>query len=286
MSTYSIWGYNFIIVPKFDFMLKLESGSSYFLKDRYMKYIALFCLICGVNVFWKMLFRIKPLVNKLIASISKPKVTEGNFVVILGFGDTNASIKLTRYFSRLGYDILALNNKKILSARREHNLNKAEHLDTLPSQLIEHTYEELFSSNLDFLKDKKIEFVFDCSIFRVFTDVSNTSLHHDDAIFFKDEIQLALNDYFALLDLLKNYFFRVKIFLLDYVDKVDDVNHHCVFDMKYAMLSNYELIYRDKIYNLKKIKLYNILKPNLFKESDIKKIFTYSNLKEVEYQFI
>jgi hypothetical protein len=285
MTTYSIFGYNFVVVPKFDFMIKLESGTSYFLHDRYMKYFALFCLFCGVSMLWRIIYKLKPLTNKLLAYFTKPTVRKGNFVVILGFGDTHASIKLTRYFAGLGYNILALNNKKILTSRRVHNLNKVEHLDTLPSRLEEHTYEELFGLNLDFLTGKNIEFVFDCSIFRVIMDVPEEK-NDKNAIFFRNDIQATLNDYYTILDMLKSYFLNAKIFLMEYEDKEDDVNHKLVFDLKYSMISNYATIYKEKIYYLKKVKLYNILKPHLFKESNINKIFKYSELKEVEYSFI
>ena len=285
MTSYQILGYNYLIIPRFDIMFKMESGTSYFLKDRYMKYFALFCLFCGISAIRNIINKIGPFSRKLLARIIKPNFNPNNYIIILGFGDTVASITLIKYFSNKGYNILALNNQRILEFRKNHNMNKIEELDRLPNILIEMTYEELSTSDLNFLNDKKIEFIFDCSIFRVFNQLNNQNTSNNEKIYFRDEIQFTLNDYYNMIDTLKPYFENTKIFLMEYKEKDDDVNHRLLFDLKYTLISNYARIYQEKIFHLKKIRLFNVIKKNILNESDINKIFIYSHLKHEEFKF-
>jgi hypothetical protein len=279
MTSYELFGYNYLILPRFDFMFKTESGSSYFLRDSYMKYFALFCFACGISILWRGLGKLRQLSQKLVSKFNKPKVNKTHFIIILGFGDTMDSIGITKYFSELGYHVLALNNKKILDFRRQHDMNKIQEIDTLKGELIEMTYEDLWNADLDFLGDKLIDYIFDCSVFRVFTD----NKEHKEEVYYRQEIQYTLNHYYNMIDILKPCFNQTKIYLMEYIEKEDDVNNKLLFDLKYSLISNYADIYKEKIFNLKKVKLLNIIKTNKLSDENIEKLYLYSNMKDIEF---
>jgi hypothetical protein len=260
-------------------MFKTEQGTSFFLRDSYMKYFALFCLACGFSTLCKFFNNIGPYSRKIFAKFNKPQVNTSHYIIILGFGDTMASIGITKYFSELGYHIVALNNNKILNFRKQHDMNKVQEIDDLKGDLIEMTYEELSNANITFLGNKKIDYIFDCSIFRVFTD----NKIHTEEIYYREEIQNTLDHYYNLIDLLKPYFNQTKIYLMEYLEKEDDVNHKLLFDLKYSLISNYAEIYKEKIYFSKKVKLTNIIRSNQLSEKNIEQLYLYSNMKDVDF---
>lgn len=301
MSTYNLFGYNYLTIPRFDFMLKLESGTTLHLSNTYMKYFAIFCLVAGISSLYQIYKRSYFYFSKFSAYFSNQKVNKSNYVIILGFGDSEASIKFTKYFSDLGYKLLVLNNKKIIDHRIEHDLNKAQEIDKLKGQIIQMNYEEFLEyKDIDdiFLNKKiensnndkgKIEFIFDCSILRVFTLYNQTvdkEIIAKNQIFYSEELTNIMKSYFLLFDLIKFNFENTKIFLLDYVDKEDDVNHKLMTDLKFSLFKNYLEIYKDTIFTVKRIKLNNIHGRKIINDKDLKNIHKFAHVKEQEFTFI
>jgi hypothetical protein len=288
MSMYNIWGYNHLIIPKFDFLLKLSSGRSLFLDDKYMKYFALICLIGGVKMMYHLSQRIHNFTLKMKYRLNPPKVKEGNYAVLLGFGDSEFSIKLAKFFSeRVGLHLLLLNNKNIIDVRKETNLNEINGLNKLPTDFYMMTYDEYLNLNEENLKslfkDNKIDFIFDCSIIRVIKNFGEDTKTQIKGIFYVDEINEALKNFHATMTSLLPYINKhSKYHFIDYLDKDDEVNHKLLFDQKYQIISNYTTIFKEKFSCLKKIK---IRFKKLIPENKLENIYIYSELPKENFNF-
>jgi hypothetical protein len=93
MSLYSILGNNYLIIPKFDFLFKTESGRKIFIDDKYMKWVILFCVFCGMKFSYSFFKYLRLRLKYMLPYFCKsPKINTGNYVIILGFGDSVASI--------------------------------------------------------------------------------------------------------------------------------------------------------------------------------------------------
>jgi hypothetical protein len=288
MSTYNIYGNNHLVIPNFDFLMKLQSGHTMILSDKYMKWVALFCVLCGFKFFISQTKKIPRIVSKLKLYFKKPIANECNYVVIFGFGDSEASITLTKHFSKLGYNLILLNNEITLDHRTKHELNKIDNIHNVKSKIFEFTYEQFSSQFKAKVQNEaiKIDFIFDCSIFRIFTDETSISNHkyNNEDIYYNHDIMLNLKMFSNNVECISDYFSKnTKIFLIDYVEKRDDINHKLLWDYKFTFLVSFLKIYLDRYHSLRSVSIKN--KHNRISDKNVDKIYRYSDLKDEEFSF-
>jgi hypothetical protein len=293
MSTYQLTGYNYLILPNLDVMLRLESGRNIFIKDKYLRWFALFCFLSGIRSIYTMSFnlpeyflKIKNFVKNFVKKFfhSLPAAGMNQYVVIFGFGDSEAGLSILKYFSKLGYNFLLMNNRKLLNFRQTHNLDKIEEIDELPNKIVKISYEDFKEEFNNLTKDQEIfvEYIFDCSIFRVITEINpydpvvenNSYSEEENSIFHRNQITSALEQFISIFEMLKMRMIQFKIFSVEFLSKSDDVNHKLLFDLKYSVMENFLKIYRSlvqpgKVCYLRKIKIKN--QNNKLEESEVAK---------------
>lgn len=299
MSTYQLFGYNYIILPNLDIMLRLRSGKNFFINDKYVRWFALFCFLSGVRLIYticnnlpKKILQIKNFIKNFLYSLPAPGVNK--YVVIFGYGDSDAGLSILKFFSKKGYNFLLINYKKILNLRQTHELENMEEIDKLNNKIKQINYENFIEEFDNLIKNDEIfiDYIFDCSIFRVITefqpfdsvqDQSNNSsscLEKENLIFHTNQITSSLHQFISIFEILKMRIVHFKVFSLEYLSKSDDVNHKLLFDMKYSVIEIFLKIYKslvkpEKICYFRKIKIGN--QNNIIEENQMEK-YLYENL--------
>jgi len=264
MSTFNLFRGNFLVLPKFDILLFLNSGRSIFLDDKYARWFFLFSVGCSGLVLYKftkiLISNLKLFINNLRVPSQISNDNQNRFVVILGFGDTNSSITITKFFSKLGYNIIAISEESILDYRRKNRKDETEGIDKLSTNLIYLSYENFlhdYQEKLKSFEDVKIEFLFECSLLRE----SNTEEFIQDEENSRnlnfDLIQSKTSDFFDILNTIKTKFSSCKFFTLDYYVKHSNINHKLLSDFKYDVMNNFLFNNKKSIDSLTRLKIRN-----------------------------
>ena len=56
--------------------------------------------------------------RKFFFQLRGVKRTENSFCVILGFGDSDASLQIAHFFAKNGYNLILINNNYMLQSRK------------------------------------------------------------------------------------------------------------------------------------------------------------------------
>jgi hypothetical protein len=264
MSTFNLLRGNFLVLPKFDILLFFNSGRSIFLDDKYARWFFLFSVGCSGFVLYNMtkilISNLKLFINNLRVPSKISNDNQNRFVLILGFGDTNSSISITKFFSKLGYNILAISEESILDYRRKNRKDEKEGIDKLSTKLIHLSYEDFLRDDQEKLRgyqDINIEFLFECSLWRETSSDEFISNEENSRNFNFDLIQSKISDFFDILNKIKMNFSSCKFFSLDYYVKYSNINHKLLSDFKYDVMNNFLFNNKKSIESLSRIKIRN-----------------------------
>ena len=266
MSTsVNLWGFNFVIRPRFDFLLKLSNGSSLMFKDYYMKYVVLFSLLYSLRLIYKALNHFRYYYSKFLLKISPVKANKNNYIVILGFGDNYISSKLVEYFGKLGYKFILVCEKKIQEVRKKYMLNNLENIGEYDNLISDFTYEGIMvdgSLEKVFVSENsesvKIDYIFDTSVLRIYSEnLTDEEAKEHHSFYFNEQISAKLKKIMQILDILKVFFNKETVmFVFDYIDKEDEVNHKLFYDLKNKLYQNYSIIKQDQ-FKVKYVRCHN-----------------------------
>lgn len=268
--------------PRFDFLLKFLNSREIQLPHSYMKYFVFFSIVLGLKYLTKFLLdRFQATKNIVKSIMPSPTVASNRWVAILGFGDNEVSITLAKYFSKRGYNLLLLVSSKVLKVRNEYNLNEIQEIDKLTHiKILEYDYDG-FSAASDFELSESglIEYIFDTSVLRLYNEdlSSEDKESHLNCFFFNDAVSMWTKKYMTILDKLKLYFciksdlHPVKIFVFNYPDKNDEVNHKIFYEFRKSLYMQYQEIFKNSVvFNV--IKYHNEFKGQYLKDSQLKSL--------------
>lgn len=272
-----------IYYPKLDFLIKLLNNKEYIIPHYYMKYLVLFGFILAIKVILKYSYKIaKTIKNKIKVTLPLENINSTNkWVVILGFGDNENSVTLAKYFASRGYNLLLLISPEVLKVRKEYNLNEIQKIDSLTNvKLLEYNYEGFISAyDFDIGELGVIEYVFDTSVLRLYNNMlsKEEKKTHLNSFFYNDSICKWTNTYMAIMDKLKLYFSirselnPVKIFMFNYPDKNDEVNHKMFYEFRKSIFIQYQEIFKNTVvFNI--IRYYNEFRGYYIKDSQLKSL--------------
>ena len=260
----------------------LFSNDSIEIKNWYFKCFTIFSFFCGIRYIYNYLKHSHPLYFLRSKLTQFPKLNIDNFCVIIGFGDSDASMTLLEYLLELGYKLILLNNEKMINFRK----NNIE----LQNILLKHTGRVFVYSNLEIgkidlsqiIKSFKIDYIFDTSIYRHFLELNEKEEKNYELKFFHyDEITENLNEYYGIMEKFKEFHDDTNFYMFNYVDKYDDLNYKFLYDLKIGFLINFANVYKKK-FIMKFIKLNNENKRNPFDKKDVRQIIIFSKDKDVE----
>lgn len=268
--------------PRFDFLVKILNSREVHFPHSYMKYFVFFSIVLGLKYLTKFLLdRLQATKNIVKSIIPAPKIESNRWVAILGFGDNEVSITLAKYFSKRGYNLLLLVSSKVLKVRNEYNLNEIQEIDKLTHiKILEYDYDGFIAANdFELSESGLIEYIFDTSVLRLYNE--DLSLEdkesHLNCFFFNDAISVWTKKFMSILDKLKLYFcikselHPVKIYIFNYPDKNDEVNHKIFYEFRKSMYLQYQEIFKNSVV-FNAIKYHNEFKGQYLKDSQLKSL--------------
>lgn len=281
-KTINILG-NYVYYPKLNFIIKLINNKEINLPHFYMKYVVLFGMLLALKLFVRYSCRLlKILKNNLKLTLPlKPVGSNNKWTVILGFGDNENSVTIAKYFASRGFNLLMLISPQVLKVRKEYNLNEIQKIDSLTNvKLLEYDYESFITAyDFDIGEFGVIEYVFDTSVLRLYNNelTKEEKSTHLNSFFYNDSICKWTNIYMAVMDKLKLYFSirselnPVKIFMFNYPDKNDEVNHKMFYEFRKSIYIQYQEIFKKTVvFNI--IKYFNEFRGYYIKNSQLKSL--------------
>jgi hypothetical protein len=262
MSTYNLYGYNYLVVPRLDFYMKFESGKSIFISEKYTKWLAIFCLLSGIKVSYsltKYIYScIKKLYNKNNLLLGNNVIHEANssnkFVLIITNGENKFVNSIIKLFSYKKYNILIINEAKEFNFK-----NHSEHLQTALIEIIfdEFSAEKLAEIISNFNERIIINFIFDLSY------IKSCEKSQNEELIFKSQLYI-FNNKFILekFSLLNKIYENIKFFLNDanvfnIISLENELTQDNKFyqEIKYSYLCNLYEILNENLKNFKTIKI-------------------------------
>lgn len=266
-----------------NFYIKTFNNKELHIKDFWMKYFILLSSLLLIRYVLKLLKKFSFFTkNKIKTILPLEPIKPNKWITILGFGDNEVSITISKYFANRGYNLLLLVCPKILKVRKEYNLNQIQELDKfLNIKILEYDYETFIKSEDFTLDDGKgeVEFIFDTSVLRLYCDEisNNDKITHVNSFYYNQTLSNWVNQYMSILDKIKTYFLikseihPIKLYQFHYPDKDDEVNHKLFFEIRKSIYKQYEDIYKKTLlFNV--IKYYNEFKGYYLKESQLKNL--------------
>jgi len=287
MTTYNPFGYNFITIPRFDIQFMFSNNSSFILRDKYMRYFALICFIGGLKLSYNFFQQSYYLMNKLYYQLKGVKKSPDSQIVILGYGDSDASHQIAQFYGKLGYNLILVNSDSMLNIKKEAiaELEKIQgiHVQLVKNERIKNTSFGVLESEFS-LKNSNISYIFDSAVMRKRTSTSEVPTT-SEMTFNIDKIIEYVNVYNNFFDFIKKFSSNTKVYILNYIDKQSDTNHRLFSEMKSSILKVFAETYRDK-FTLKSINLYCDKKKMDFTQREVEKIYKSSeNDKIMEFNF-
>lgn len=249
-----------LYTPKFDFIIETLSKNQVIFPNKYMKYFVLISLALGLrfiykkskSLFYSLFYNIR-----LRLSFNKPIKEKNKWIVILGFGDNINSVTIAKYFANRGYNLLLLVDYNVSKVRKEYNLNEIQEINKLTHvNILEYDYQSFVDAKDFDLENGLIDYVVDTSVLRIYNDdlTTNDKNNHLDSVFYTDAISSWLNKYSKIMDRLRLYFNirdildPVRIFMFNYPDKSEEVNHKMFYDIRKALYLNYQEVYKGAVF--------------------------------------
>lgn len=183
-SSLNIFG-NTIIYPQLNILILTKEGERILFRSYFLEWYFFSSLVVGAYFSYKILRRVPALIKKLYFKykpiILKPK----NLAVIFGFGDSLASIKVTKALINLEFDLILINRKESLEHRTKFFMNKNEHIEQVDEKNMCVSYEEILAKP-EILKKKigesQIDFIFDFTSFRITIDTAKIAKENEEML--------------------------------------------------------------------------------------------------------
>lgn len=275
MTTYNPIGYNFITVPKFDIQFMFSNNKSIMLKDKYMKYFALICLIGGIKFSYYLLRNIQYQIKKYYYQIKGVEVKPDSYCVILGYGDSDASQQIAEYYGKLGYNLILVNKNEMINSKKDP-IVELDKIKGIKIHLI--TNEKINNVSFGILNDElnnkkmKVTHIFDTSIMRVILSSNNSVPTNSEMTFNMKEIQDYLHTYNLFFDFIRNYSDKTNVYSLNYIDKQES-NCTLFYRLKRSLMDSFAEKYSEQnIFIVKTVHLYCEKKKRDFNQIDIANI--------------
>lgn len=248
-----------LYTPKFDFIFECFNKQKQ-LPHKYMKYFIFFSVILGMKFLFK---HSKNILNYIVNNIKLklyfnfPIKEKNRWVVILGFGDNLNSVTLAKYFGSRHYNLLLLVDNNVLKVRKQYNLNQIQEINKLNHvNILEYDYESFIKADDFDLESGLIEYIIDTSVLRLYNaDLSKEDKEsHLKSIFYNEAISTWLEKYSKVMDRLRLYFNirdvlePLRIFIFNYPDKSEEVNHKIFYDIRKALYMNYQEVYKGSVF--------------------------------------
>lgn len=267
--------------PHFDVLFKFLNNKEYFISHNFSKFFFLLGSILAVKFLVKfMAERVSYVKNLIKICFPLEKVNENKWICVIGFGDNETSVTISKYFANRGYNLLLLISNKVLKVRKEYNLNQIQQIDQLTHvKILEYDYETFVNSKDFNLNNGLIDYVFDTSVLRLHNEdlTEEDKNSHLESIFFNNAVNNTNNLFMSMLDKLRNHFTvkseinPMKLFMFNYPDKNDEVNHKIFFEFRKSIYKQYQEIYKDTlVFNT--IKFLNEFKGHYIKDSQLKQL--------------
>ena len=287
MTTYNPIGYNFITIPRFDVRLKFSNNSSIMLKDSYMRFFALICLYGGMKLsyfFFKLCYSKMRNYYYLLKGIN---ITDNSYCLVIGFGDSDASLQIAEYFASKGFNLILINNDFMIKSR-ENQIKELEKYKDIKINVI--NSETIANISFDKLKAKldskkiNLKFIFDASILRIKRNPNEITTA--DLTFSLNKINEALNVYNLILEFFKEFSSWTNVYILEFADKQFDADHRLFSKFKSSLINTFAYIMNKK-FVVKTIDLYSEKKKKEFSLEEINTIYQNSNNNSlIEFNFL
>ena len=171
-SSINLFG-NTIIYPNLNILILTKEGKRILYRSYFLECYFFTSLLVGAYFTYKILRRFPALIKKLYFKIKPMQLKSKNVAVIFGFGDSLASIKVTKALIYLGFDLILINKKETLEHRTKYYMNKNEDIEEVDEKNMCVNYDDILERP-EILKEKigenKIDFIFDFTSFRIIID--------------------------------------------------------------------------------------------------------------------
>lgn len=241
------------------------------------KLMSTFCFFSTTYVSFALLKKFKGILLKFKHRIQTKRKINNEYIIIFGFGDSFAGLNIIEYYSGLGFNFILVNNKHVLQYRQEQNLDENEGLHKFKCKWEIYSYLD-FIDKFHEINEKKITYIYDISIFRVFTKntkVIDKNNKFENSVYYYDKITKELNFYQKAIDLIVSKSEnddQIITYFVRFTDKVSDVNHVLISDFKMCFLKHYQELF-------KKIKLKEIFVSNSYDQNNLDLNF----LRKIDY---
>lgn len=164
MSSYfELFGYT-IIYPKIKISILKSTGEKATFDASVVKWYFITSLMIGAYISYRILRKLTGIAQKAYLKFKPLRLKNKNLAVVFGFGDSIASVKLTKALISLGFDLVLINRKRTFENRRKSSMNKHDDIEEVDKTDFYLSYEDILE-NPDLLKkkigDDKIDFIFD-----------------------------------------------------------------------------------------------------------------------------
>ncbi len=174
---------NTLIYPKLNFLILTKDGERICFRSYFFEWYFFSSFLVGLYYSFKVLRRIPALIKDFYFKYKPFKINPTNLAVIFGFGDSLASVKVTKVLLSLGFDLILINKKELLGHRTKYSMNKNELIEEVDVKNICVSYEEILENN-EIIKEKigskKINFVFDFTSFRITIDTDKITKENEE----------------------------------------------------------------------------------------------------------
>jgi hypothetical protein len=168
MSSHFEFFGNTIIYPKIRISVIGSSGKKSTFEPSVVKWYFISSLFIGSYLGFRILRKIWAKAQKIYMGFKPLNLKNKNLAIVFGFGDSIASVKLTKALINLGFDLILINHKRTLENRRKSSVNKNDEIEEVDKTGFLLSYEEILEKP-EVLKKKmgndKIDFIFDFTDF-------------------------------------------------------------------------------------------------------------------------
>lgn len=183
MSSYfEFLGYT-IIYPRIKISFLNPSGELSTFEPKVVKWYFISSLVVGAYVAFRILRKLTALMQKSYRKYMPLLLKDKNLAVVFGFGDSIASVKLTKALINMGFNLILINRKRSIEYRRKSSLNKEDNIGEVDKTDFYVSYESILE-NPDLLKNlirnDKIEFIFDFTDFSLFGNRNSSAIKTED----------------------------------------------------------------------------------------------------------
>jgi len=172
-STFEFFG-NTMIYPKLNVLILTRSGERILFNLNFLKWYFISSFVIGAYFIFKLIKRVPGFLRKIYLKFKPLLLDRKNFAIIFGFGDSLASVKVTKALINLGFKFILINKKDSKEHRKKYNLNKFEGIEELDKEDVFLSYEEIVENPEALIKkigDEKINYIFDFTSFRINVDI-------------------------------------------------------------------------------------------------------------------